>query len=214
MDFKKVGNRRSARPLLIVISGPSGVGKDAALATMKKAGLPYHYILTTTTRPMRAGEKNGVDYRFISEDEFLQMVKQNQFLECAQVYGHHYGVPKGEIDEALKKGLDTIVKVDVQGAATIKRIMPEAILIFLMPPSIEELAKRLTQRYSSSSADLDIRLSKAKEEMESLPIFDYIITSYTDNLDLTIKEVNDLIATEKCRNKTKGGETVRESDIF
>jgi len=214
MDSKKGGNKRSGRPLLIVISGPSGVGKDAALATMKKAGLPYHYILTTTTRPMREGEKNGVDYRFISENEFEQIVKQNQLLEFAQVYGHYYGVPKREIDVALKKGLDTIVKVDVQGAATIKRIMPEAILIFLMPPSLEELAKRLTQRYSSSSADLDIRLSKAKEEMESLPIFDYIITSYTDNLDLTIKEVNDLIATEKCRNKTKGGETVRESDIF
>lgn len=203
MNTKKGGNKRSARPLLIVISGPSGVGKDAALATMKKAGLPYHYILTTTTRPLRAGEKNGVDYRFISEDKFQQMAIQNQFLECAQVYGHHYGVPKREIDEALKKGLDTIVKVDVQGAATIKRIMPEAILIFLMPPSMEELAKRLTQRYSSSSADLDIRLGKAKEEMKSLPIFDYVITSYTDNLDLTVKEVNALIATEKCRNKTR-----------
>jgi guanylate kinase len=196
-------NTQSAHPLLIVISGPSGVGKDAALDRMKKAGLPYHYVLTATTRPKRPGEKDGVDYWFISEDKFRQMVERNQFLEWAKVYGNYYGVPKREIKETLKQGLDTVVKVDVQGAATIKRILPDALFIFLMPPSPEELANRLKQRYGLSSTDLDVRLGKAQEEMESLPMFDYVVISYTDNLDLTVTEINAAVTAEKCRIKPR-----------
>jgi guanylate kinase len=200
---KKGENTKSAHPLLIVISGPSGVGKDATLDRMKKAGLPYHYVLTATTRPKRPGEKDGVDYWFISEDKFHQMVKKNQFLEWAKVYGNYYGVPKREITEALKQGLDTVVKVDVQGADTIKRILPDALFIFLMPPSSGELSNRLKQRYGSSSADLDIRLGKAQEEMESLPLFDYVVISYTHNLDLTVTEINAAVTAEKCRTEPR-----------
>jgi len=200
---EKRKNTQSAHPLLIVISGPSGVGKDAALDRMKKAGLPYHYVLTATTRPKRPGEKDGVDYWFISEDKFRQMVERNQFLEWAKVYGNYYGVPKREIKETLKQGLDTVVKVDVQGAVTIKRILPDALFIFLMPPSPEELANRLKQRYGSSSADLDVRLGKAQEEMESLPLFDYVVISYTDNLDLTVTEINAAVTAEKCLIKPR-----------
>lgn len=203
MTREKRKNTQSAHPLLIVISGPSGVGKDAALDRMKKAGLPYHYVLTATTRPKRPGEKDGVDYWFISEDKFHQMVKKSQFLEWAKVYGNYYGVPKREIKEALKQGLDTVVKVDVQGAATIKQILPDALFIFLMPPSPEELANRLKQRYGSFSADLDVRLGKAQEEMESLPLFDYVVISYTDNLDLTVTEINAAVTAEKCRIKPR-----------
>jgi guanylate kinase len=200
---EKRKNTQSAHPLLIVISGPSGVGKDATLDRMKKAGLPYHYVLTATTRPKRPGEKDGVDYWFVSEDKFHQMVERNQLLEWAKVYGNYYGVPKREIKETLKQGLDTVVKVDVQGAATIKRILPDALFIFLMPPSPEELANRLKQRYGSSSADLDVRLGKAQEEMESLPLFDYVVISYTDNLDLTVTEINAAVTAEKCRIKPR-----------
>ena len=203
MARKKGENTKSVHPLLIVISGPSGVGKDATLDRMKKAGLPYHYVLTATTRPKRPGEKDGIDYWFISEDKFHQMVKGNQFLEWAKVYGNYYGVPKQNIKEALKKGLDTVVKVDVQGAATIKRILPDALFIFLMPPSSEELANRLKHRYGGSSTDLDVRLGKAQEEMESLPMFDYVITSYKDNLDLTVAEINAAVTAEKCRTKPR-----------
>jgi guanylate kinase len=198
---KKGKNTKTAHPLLIVISGPSGVGKDATLDRMKKAGLPYHYVVTATTRPKRPGEKDGVDYWFITEDKFQQMIKRKQFLEWAKVYGNYYGVPKREIKEALKQGLDTVVKVDVQGAATIKQIMPDALFIFLTPPSLEELAKRLKQRYGLSSADLDVRLGKAQQEMESLPLFDYVITSYTDNLDLTAAQINDSVNAVKCQIK-------------
>jgi guanylate kinase len=190
-------------PLVVVISGPSGVGKDATLDTMKKTGLPYHHVVTVTTRPKRPGERNGIDYWFISEDKFHQMVKRNQFLEWAKVYGNYYGVPKREIKQALKRGLDTVVKVDVQGAATIKRILPDALFIFLMPPSPEELANRLKQRYGTSSADLEIRLGKAREEMQSLSMFDYVITSYTGNLDLTVDQINAAINDAKCRTKPR-----------
>jgi guanylate kinase len=198
---QKIKQASNRKPLLVVISGPSGVGKDATLAFMNEKGLPYHYVLTATTRPMRAGEKNGVDYLFTSRDEFQQMLEKNQLIEWAQVYGNYYGVPKAEIDKAIKRGQDAIVKVDVQGAATIKRIRPDAILIFLMPPSLEELAKRLKQRYGPASSELDIRLNEAKKELERLPIFDYIITNHTDNLNLTVDEINAAIA--KCRRPAK-----------
>ena len=203
MAHDKLNTASSAHPLLIVISGSSGVGKDAALSKMKKAGLPFHYVVTATTRPKRPGEKDGVDYHFLSEDKFRQMIMTNQFLEWAKVYGSYYGVPKREIEEALRKGQDAIVKVDVQGAATIKRILPDAVFIFLMAPSTEELANRLKQRHSSHSADLDLRLSKAQEEIESLPLFDYVVVSHTDNIDLTVTQINAIVTAEKSRLKPR-----------
>jgi len=199
----KLSMAPSTYPLFIVISGPSGVGKDAALDKMRKAGFPFHYVLTTTTRPRRPGEKDGVDYRFLSESKFRQMIKTNQFLEWAEVYGNYYGVPKREVKEALKKGLDTVVKVDVQGAATIKQILPDAVFIFIMPPSISELVNRLKQRYGLSSAELDLRLSKVHDEIERLSIFDYIVVSHTDNLNLTVTQINAIVVAEKCRLKPR-----------
>jgi guanylate kinase len=203
MIRNKGKNIKTSQPLLVIISGPSGVGKDATLDIMKKAGLPYHYVVTATTRSKRPGEKDGIDYWFISENKFQHMVKRNQFLEWAKVYGNYYGVPKREIKDALKQGLDVVVKVDVQGAATIKRILPDALFIFLMPPSTEELANRLQQRYGLSSAELKVRLGKAQEEMESLPIFDYVITSHTNNLALTADQVNDAVTSAKCQTKPR-----------
>jgi guanylate kinase len=203
MTCKKIKKAHRSNPLLVVISGPSGVGKDAALTIMKKTRLPYHYVLTATTRKQRPVEKNGVDYQFISKERFQEMVEKNQFLEWANVYGNLYGVPKEEIDEALKQGMDTVVKVDVQGASTIKRIMPDALLIFLMPPSFQELANRLKQRYGSSSVELEVRLGKAKEEMRSLPIFDYVITNQTDHLDRTVTQINAAVAAAKRRQNER-----------
>ncbi|MCX6009844.1 MAG: guanylate kinase [Chloroflexi bacterium] len=203
MTHGKFDATLSAYPLFIVISGFSGVGKDATLDKMKKAGFPFHYVVTATTRPKRPGEKDGVDYHFLSEDKFRQMIKTNQFLEWAEVYGNYYGVPKREVEEALRKGQDTIVKVDVQGAATIKQILPDAVFIFLMAPSTEELANRLKQRHGLHSADLDLRLSKAREEIESLPQFDYVVVNHTDNLDLTVAQINAIVTAEKCRSKPR-----------
>ena len=187
------------QPLLVILSGPSGVGKDAVLTRMSKLGRPFHYVVTATTRPKRAGEENGVDYHFLSRKEFQQMIDKNQFLEWANVYGHHYGVPRDEITSALSKGMDVIVKVDVQGAATIKKILPQAVFIFLMPPSTKELEKRLRSRHSESAADLALRLERANEEIKSLPLFDYVITSRQDKLDDIVSRIDAIIAAEKCR---------------
>jgi len=203
VSYEKQSPTPSVHPLLIVISGPSGVGKDATINVMKKAGLSFHLVVTATTRSKRRGEKNGVDYHFLSEDEFRRMIKRNQFLEWAEVYGNYYGVPKREIEKALEQGHDVIVKVDVQGATTIKRILPDAVFIFLMPPSTEELANRLKQRHGSLSAGLDLRLSKSQEEIESLPLFDYIVLSHKGNLELTASQINAIITAEKCRLKPR-----------
>ena len=186
-------------PLLIVLSGPSGVGKDAVLARMKKLERPFHYVITTTTRPKRAAEKNGVDYYFLSGKEFQQMIDENQFLEWANVYDNYYGVPKNEITVALRNGVDTIVKVDVQGAATIKEILPQAVFIFLMPPSLEELEKRLRKRHSESTSGLALRLKKAKEEIKSLPLFDYVITSRQNKVDEVVFQIDAIVTAEKRR---------------
>jgi len=173
------------------------------LARMRKLGCHFHYVITATTRPKRAGEKNGVDYHFLSQKEFQQMINKHQFLEWANVYGNYYGVPKGEITSALSKGVDAIVKVDVQGAATINGILPQAVFIFLMPPSVEELEKRLRKRHSESSTDLALRLERAKGEIKSLPNFDYVITSRQNKLDEVVSQIDAIVAAEKRRVKPR-----------
>jgi guanylate kinase len=190
---------RSPWPLLVVLSGPSGVGKDAVLTRMKKLGRPFHYVITATTRPKRAGERDGVDYHFISREKFQQMIDTHQFLEWANVYDNRYGVPKKEITAALSEGLDAIVKVDVQGAATIKEILPQAVFVFLMPPSVEELEKRLRRRRSESSTDLALRLEKARGEIKRLPLFDYVITSRRNKLNEVVSQIDSIVIAEKHR---------------
>ena len=118
--------RRGAGPLLVVISGPSGAGKDSVLARMKEQPLPYHYAVTATTRPMREHESNGREYIFVSKDEFRRMIADDELLEWAEVYGEMYGVPRAQVTGAHARGQDAIVKVDVQGAATIRQLAPEA----------------------------------------------------------------------------------------
>ena len=189
--------------MLIVLSGPSGVGKDAVLARMRKQGHSFHCVVTATTRPQRAKERNGVDYYFLSPEEFQQMIDKRQLLEWANVYGNYYGVPKDEITQALSKGIDVIVKVDVQGAATIKKILPQAVFIFLMPPSMEELERRLKQRRSESSVDLALRLEKAQGEIKSLLLFDYAITSHQDKLDDVISQIEAIVVAEKYKVKPR-----------
>jgi len=144
-----------------------------------------------------------VDYHFVSRKEFQQIIEKHQFLEWANVYGNYYGVPKDEITSALSKGVDAIVKVDVQGAATIKEILPQAVFIFLTPSSVEELEKRLKRRRSESSTDLALRLEKAKGEIKSLPLFDYVITSRQNKLDEVVSQIDAIVAAEKRRVKPR-----------
>ncbi|MBE9482371.1 MAG: guanylate kinase [Chloroflexi bacterium] len=187
------------RPLLIVISGPSGAGKDAVLTKMKELGCPLEYVVTVTTRPQRGKEKNNVDYHFISKERFQEMIERKEFLEWANVYGNWYGVPKEPVKQALDKGQDIIVKVDIQGAATIKKILPQAVFIFLVPPSMEELVLRLKQRHTESPFDLALRTKTAEEEIKQLSLFDYIVVNKRDEIDLAVSEIKAIITAEKCR---------------
>lgn len=183
--------------LLVIISGCSGVGKDAIINRMKELKIPFFYAVTYTSRPRRAGERGGVDYHFVDQPTFEKMIQNDEFFEWANVYGNLYGVPKKTIKEALAQGKDVIVKVDVQGAATIKRIDPGAISIFIAPPSMEELRRRLTQRKTESGVDLERRLQTAQKEMESMPSFDHVVVSQNDGIDQAIAEIQNIIAAEK-----------------
>jgi guanylate kinase len=179
------------------------VGKDAVLSRMKELGRPFYYVVTATTRPKRIQERDGADYHFLSQKEFQQLIDKQRFLEWAVVYGNYYGVPRDEISSPLSKGLDTIVKVDVQGAATIKKVLPQAVFIFLMPPSLEALRKRLRRRRSESPRDLAIRLETVEEETRSLRLFDYVIISRQNRLDQVVSEIDAIISAEKCRVKPR-----------
>ncbi len=173
------------------------------LTRMKEMGYPFHYVVTATTRLRRPREKDGVDYHFLTHQEFQQFIDKGQLLEWAKVYGNYYGVPKAEISQALSMGTDVIVKVDVQGATTIKKILSQAVFIFLMPPSMEELERRLKQRRSESSLDLALRLVKASEEIKSLSLFDYVITSHQGKLDDAVSQIEAIVVAEKCRVKPR-----------
>lgn len=197
-------NQSEVRPLVVVLSGPSGVGKDAILSRMRQLGFSCHYAVTATTRPQRAGEKNGIDYYFLSAAEFQQLKEEKGLLECAEVYGHWYGVPRREVKKALDKGQDVIVKVDVQGAATIRQLMPPAVLVFVAPPSVKELECRLRQRNSESAEAFKLRMERVEEEMKALPLFDYVVVNYQDKLDLAISHIQAIITAERCRVRPRG----------
>ncbi|MFC1907812.1 guanylate kinase [Chloroflexota bacterium] len=186
-------------PLLTVISGPSGVGKDVVLSKMRELGYPLEYIVTTTTRLQRANERDNIDYHFISKERFQEMIECKQFLEWANVYGNWYGVPKEPVKQALDKGQDIIVKVDIQGVATIKKILPQAVLIFLVPPSMEELVLRLKRRQTESSFDLALRIKTAEEEIKQLHLFDYIVVNKQGKINRAVSDIKAIIAAEKCR---------------
>jgi guanylate kinase len=187
-------------PLLIVISGPSGVGKDAVLARLRERGIPVHFTVTATTRPQR--EVNPADHqflRFLSEAEFERLLAQDGLLEHAQVYGYRYGVPKAQVSEALAAGKDVIMRVDVQGAATIKRLVPAAVLIFLAPPSLEELEARLRSRGLDDPDVIQRRLDAAARELGEQPRFDYVVVNERDQLDKAVDRVLQIMAAERRR---------------
>jgi guanylate kinase len=185
--------------LLLILSGPSGAGKDALLSRMKELGVPFHYVVTSTTRPARSGEKDGVEYTFVSESGFQEMLQRGDLIESAKVYGYWYGVPKHEVKQALDEGKDVVLKIDVQGAATIRNLLPGAVLVFLTLPSLEEYEKRLRQRKTESDTDLKVRLGKVTEELRSMLIFDYVVVNRQDELDGAVDQIKSIVTAEKCR---------------
>jgi guanylate kinase len=187
------------KPLLVVLSGPSGVGKDAVLSYLKASDSNFKFVCTNTTRPRRANEKDNVDYHFVSPAEFQDLLNRNELLESAKVYENWYGVPKEPIRQALKQGYDIMVKVDVQGAATIKKLVPQAVFIFLAPPSFDELASRLKLRYTETPESLATRLHACENEMKQIPGFDYVVVNQKNQIESAVNEIKAIIAAEKCR---------------
>ena len=186
-------------PLLVVISGPSGVGKDTILDHMKQRGLPFHFVVTATTRPRRPGEVEGEDYFFVEEQQFLDMIEKGELIEHALVYNDHKGVPRQQVREAMESAQDVVMRVDVQGAKTIRALAPEALLIFLTAGDEEELARRLRQRRTESEADLQLRLETAKEEFGYLKIFDYVVLNADSQVDKAVDTILAIIEAEHHR---------------
>jgi guanylate kinase len=188
-----------AKPLLIVLSGLSGVGKDTVLADLKKSGLPAFFSVSATTRARRSGEKEGADYYFVAPEKFQQMIDADELLEWAVVYGNRYGIPRTPVRQAIERGQDVIVKIDVQGAATIRKKAPGAVLIFLVTSTMDELEDRLHKRSTESPAELKLRLKTAVKELESIAIFDYIVVNRQGEIQRTIDTINAIMTAEKCR---------------
>ncbi len=190
---------RESPSLLLVVSGSSGAGKDAVIERMKERHLPFSFVVTITTRECRATEVPGIHYNFVSVEEFQRMVEADELLEWAKVYDNFYGVPRKAVRDALATGRDVVVKVDVQGAATIRRTVPGAALIFIRPPSMEELERRLRSRHSETPEALATRLGKAAEEYRQLSLFDYVVTSYPGRIDDVVGRIQSIVTAEKCR---------------
>jgi guanylate kinase len=187
------------QPLLIVISGPSGVGKDMTIARLKEWGYPLHFVVTATTRPQRPTEVHGLDYFFVSTSEFAEMIEQGELLEYAVVYGDYKGIPKAQVRQALSSGQDVVMRIDVQGAATIRRLVPEAVLIYISAESEEALVQRLRQRKTEPEDQLKMRIATARQELKWLDMFDYVVINADDQLDQTCQKIIAIITAEKCR---------------
>lgn len=190
-------------PLLIVISGPSGVGKDTVLQCMKERGLPFHFVVTATTRPRREGEVHGKDYWFVTKDEFARMIEADELMEYAIVYGDYKGIPRQQVRDALASGKDVILRIDVQGAETIRKLAPEALLIFLTTATEEELVHRLEMRKTETGEELKLRIATARREFQRIEAFDYVIINHDFRLDETVDSTRAIIEAEHHRVKPR-----------
>ncbi len=189
--------------LMIVISGPSGVGKDSVLRALKNSSLPIHHVVTMNTRAPRPDEKEGVDYFFVSREKFEAMIAADEFIEYSRVYDDYKGVPKSQIREALNSGKDVVLRLDVQGAEKIKKIYPQAILIFLLPSCEEDWYKRLGGRRLSKEKDLDTRIATVKEELIKAKDFDYLVVNEQNQLSKTVQVIEAIITSEHQRAKPR-----------
>ncbi|MFZ5910858.1 MAG: guanylate kinase [Chloroflexota bacterium] len=187
------------QPLLIVISGPSGVGKDSVVQRMKERGLPFHFVVTATTRPKRENEVHGRDYFFVSKEEFARMIENDELFEYAIVYGDYKGNSKRQVREALASGADVVMRLDVQGAETVRKLVPEALLIFITVENEQELTARLQTRQTETPDELALRIATARKELQRVQAFDYVVVNQDDRLEETVNTVRAIIAAEHHR---------------
>ncbi len=186
-------------PLLIVISGPSGVGKDSVLEEMKSRGLPFHFVITATTRAPRPEETDGVDYFFLSQDEFARMIDEGELLEYAVVYQDYKGIPKSQVRKALASGKNVIMRIDVQGAETVRKLAKDALLIFLTPQNEEELINRLENRNTEDNESLKLRIATTRQEYNKIELFDYIVVNKDEQLMVAVDMIEAIIKAEQQR---------------
>ncbi len=193
------GGDAKPAPLLVVLSGPSGAGKDAVLDEMASRGHRFHRVITCTTRPPREGERDGVDYFFVTDAQFDGLVAGDGLLEHAVVYGHRSGVPRQQVVDALQEGLDVYVRTDVQGAASIKRLAPGAVLVFIAPASLGELEERIRARGADDEERVQRRLKTAHEEMARRGEFAHVIVNEPGRLDATVDRLLGLLHAERLK---------------
>ncbi len=188
--------------MLVVISGPSGVGKDAILDVLRElpAHASHHYVVTCTTRARRPGEVDGLSYHFLDPDRFRELLDSGGLLEANEVHGNWYGTPRQQVADALSAGRHAILKIDVQGADVVRARVPDALLIFVAPPSSEELVGRLTSRGTETAEELSLRQRNAADEMARQKDFDYVVINETGQLDRTAQRIGEIIVREAARH--------------
>lgn len=186
-------------PLVVVVSGPSGAGKDAVIAGLRQKRPSMHFVVTATSRPPRPSERHGVDYYFLPRDEFERRLECGEFLENDEHFGHLYGVLRSELSDALARGHDVVLRVDVKGAATLRGLLPEAVFVFVMAESEQEHLRRLQGRGSEGSEALDARLARLKQEVACLPDFDYVVVNRCGRLEEAISTLDCIVCAEKAR---------------
>jgi len=187
------------RGSLFVVSGPSGVGKGTLCNLLLKRVDNIFLSISVTSRPRRGKEKDGVDYYFTTSEDFEEKIKKNEFLEWAKVYNNYYGTPRLTVEEKLNEGYDVLLEIDVQGAMKVKQSMPEGIFIFILPPSLEELERRIIKRGTESEESIRLRMKKAREELKAAPFYDYVIVN--DDLEIAARKLQSIVFAERCKVK-------------
>jgi guanylate kinase len=190
---------RKPFPIIIILSGTAGSGKDSVVRRMMERGVPFEFVVNYTSRPPRPEETDGQDYLFVSEAVFKDMIRKDELLEHALVYGQYKGVPKRPVRDAMESGRDVVLRIDIQGAATVRRQCPEAVSIFLTASSPDELRRRLIARGADTAEQVDIRLRTASEEMKHVPEFDYLVINADGRLEDTVDTIISIIRAEHCR---------------
>lgn len=186
-------------PLVMVVSGPSAAGKDALIAGLRSRHESMHFVVSATSRCARPGERHGVDYYFISREEFEARLGQGEFLENAQVYGDRYGVLRRQVTDALAEGRDVVMRVDVQGARTLRRLLPDAVFVFVLAESEEAHLRRLRDRGSEDGKSVEVRTAKLRQELAQLPEFDYVIVNRSGQLEEAVCTLCAIYDAEKAR---------------
>ncbi len=187
-------------PLLLILSGPSGVGKDTvARMLIERRPDSFYFVVTATTRPPRDNEHHGIDYIFVTFDEFARMIEENELLEHAVVYNDYKGIPKQQIRDALASGRDVILRVDVQGAATVRRLVPNAISVFLTTRTELGLVSRLQQRKQDTAEGMALRTATARQEMKRVEEFDYCVVNPENRPEIAVEQVLSIIDAAHCR---------------